>query len=163
MSTAKFIAYNADYRAAVLDLTIAAWTPVFAKTRHEVPAFVYDAFYPEGWQARQIQDVGALLDEGAVTVMLLVEGDTLLGFVGYQIHPEDMMGSVHIVAVTPHRQGEGLGQQLMTHAEEAIKAAGMAMAMVETVGDSGHAPARAAYEARGYESWPVARYFKRLD
>jgi hypothetical protein len=38
----------------------------------------------------------------------------------------------------------------------------MTMVMVETGGDPGHAPARGAYEAAGFERWPVARYFKAL-
>lgn len=51
----------------------------------------------------------------------------------------------------------------MQFAEAQIRDAGMSMVMVETVGDSGHAPARAAYEASGYQRWPVARYFKKLQ
>jgi hypothetical protein len=39
----------------------------------------------------------------------------------------------------------------------------MAMVMVETGGDPGHAAARASYEAAGFERWPVARYFKSLN
>ena len=43
-----------------------------------------------------------------------------------------------------------------------MKDAGMAIAMVETGGDRGHAPARQTYEKVGFEVWPVARYFKPL-
>jgi RimJ/RimL family protein N-acetyltransferase len=39
---------------------------------------------------------------------------------------------------------------------------GMRIAMVETGDDPGHAPSRAAYEAAGFERWPVARYFRKL-
>jgi hypothetical protein len=38
----------------------------------------------------------------------------------------------------------------------------MSIAMVETGGDPGHAPARAAYTATGFRLVPVARYFKDL-
>jgi hypothetical protein len=38
----------------------------------------------------------------------------------------------------------------------------MTVAMVETGGDSGHAPARRDYEKAGYTLLPVARYFKAL-
>jgi len=39
----------------------------------------------------------------------------------------------------------------------------MGIVAVETGGDPGHAPARAAYEALGFTVLPVARYMKLLD
>ena len=38
----------------------------------------------------------------------------------------------------------------------------MDIAVVETGGDPGHAPARAAYEAAGFTPLPIARYFRLL-
>ena len=67
MTDLQIIPYTPERRSAVLDLTASAWSPVFANTRHEVPDFVYDAFYPNGWQERQIEDVGALLDQNEVS------------------------------------------------------------------------------------------------
>lgn len=163
MSDLRIIPYTPEQRSAVLDLAVAAWSPVFAKTRQEVPGFVYDAFYPNGWQARQVEDVGALLDQNEVSVWLLLDGQHLLGFLGFQLHPEDQMGAIHIIAIAPDRQGQGLGKHLMQFAESQIRDAGMSMVMVETVDDSGHAPARSAYETSGYQRWPVARYFKKLQ
>jgi len=43
-----------------------------------------------------------------------------------------------------------------------MKAAGMKMAVAETGGDAGHAPARQAYEKAGYTGLPLVRYFKDL-
>jgi hypothetical protein len=43
-----------------------------------------------------------------------------------------------------------------------MKEAGMTIAMVETGGDPGHGPARAAYARAGFGLFPVARYFKKL-
>lgn len=48
-------------RQAVIDLAIATLTPVFSKTQHDVPSFVYDTFYPDGWEARQRANVETLL------------------------------------------------------------------------------------------------------
>ena len=162
MSESHINPYTPEHRSAVLDLTAAAWSPVFANTRSEVPSFVYDAFYPNGWQERLIKDVGTLLDQSEISFFLLMDGQHLIGFLGLQLHPEDQMGAIHILAISPDRQGQGLGKRLLEFAETQIRDAGMSMAMVETIGDSGHAPARAAYEASGYQSWPVARYFKNL-
>ena len=73
------------------------------------------------------------------------------------------MGEIYILAVDPERQRQGVGGRLMEAAHEAMRCAGMRMAMVETGEDPGHASSRAAYEAVGYRRWPVARYFLELD
>lgn len=43
-----------------------------------------------------------------------------------------------------------------------MKSAGMSVAMVETGGDPGHAPARSTYEKAGFGVLPIARYFRKL-
>jgi hypothetical protein len=43
-----------------------------------------------------------------------------------------------------------------------MKEKGMSVAMVETGGDPGHAPARCTDEKLGFRLLPVARYFKKL-
>jgi ribosomal protein S18 acetylase RimI-like enzyme len=154
--------YRAEFREQVLDLVVKAWKPIFAKTRKDVPGFVYDNFWPRGWKARQVAEVSTLLDAEPERVWLAFQDGQLAGFIGIEIHPEDQMGEISIVAVLPARQRQGIGKALMDFAEQHIRAAGMKMAMVETVGDSGHEPARSAYEALGYERGPVARYFKEL-
>ena len=156
------IPYRPEFRDQVVGLAVRAWSPVFAKTPNDVPRFVYDAFYPHGWQARQTAEVTSLLDTEPENIWLAFQGDELAGFIGIRIHPEDQMGEIHIVAASPARQRQGIGRRLMEFAEQMIRARGMKMVMVETVGDSGHELARRAYEAFGYEPWPVARYFKPL-
>ena len=154
--------YRQEFRDQVIGLAVSAWTPVFAKTRNDVPRFVYDAFYPQGWQARQAADVASLLDAEPENIWLAFQDNELAGFVGIRIHPEDQMGEIHILAVSPNRQRQGIGRTLMDFAEQIIRKSRMKMVMVETIGDSGHEPARRAYQAFGYERWPVARYFKPL-
>ncbi|MAM61491.1 GNAT family N-acetyltransferase [Maritimibacter sp. UBA3975] len=154
--------YSPDDRDAVCDLAVAAWAPVFELTRQDVPGFVYDAFYPEGWEPRQVSDVGALLDEAPEAFWVVRAGDALAAFAGIKLHPEDRMGEILIIAVAPDHQRKGIGAALMAHCEAEIRAAGADIVMVETVGDRGHAPARRTYEKAGYKQWPVARYFKDL-
>jgi hypothetical protein len=43
-----------------------------------------------------------------------------------------------------------------------LRVSGMRVAMIDTGGDPGHAPARRVYEKAGYALLPVARYFKAL-
>lgn len=155
-------AYTAERRSDILDLSIRAWRPVFDLYRPAVPAFVYDSFYPNDWESRQIEDLGRVLDDEPESVHLAVDGDELLGWVSVRVHPEDSMGEIHVLAVDPRHQRKGVASALMNHADDLVRAAGMTMMMVETGGDPGHAGARAVYEGAGYERWPVARYFKNL-
>lgn len=162
MDDVEIVPYNPDDRQRVIDLAIAAWTPVFAKTRRDVPRFVYDTFYPDGWEARQKADVATLLDSEPQNIWLARHGEKTFGFIGIRIHAEDRMGEIYILAVAPAHQGAGIGTRLMHFAEDRMRTSGMRMIMVETIGDSGHEPARRAYEAFGFEPWPVARYFKEI-
>ncbi len=162
MSDLDIIPYRPEFWDQLLGLSIAAWAPVFTKTKNEVPRFVYDAFCPKGWAARQTADVQALLDDEPETVWLAYQHESVADFVGIRIHPEDQMGEIHILAVSPQRQQEGIGRTLMTFGVRKIRDCGMKMVMVETVGDTGHEPARRIYESYGYRQWPVARYFKPL-
>ncbi|WP_298046984.1 GNAT family N-acetyltransferase [uncultured Cardiobacterium sp.] len=158
----EILPYRAQDKNAVLALSLRAWQPVFAEMRRAVPAFVYHNFYPAGWEKRQLADLGTFLDEEAERVWLAWRGGQPVGWVGIRLHPEDNMGEIYVLAVDPACQRQGIGRHLMTHAFAAIRAAGMAMVMVETGDEAGHLPARAAYEAAGFQRWPVARYFKKL-
>lgn len=167
--------YDASLRGAVLDLSLRAWESVFSQMPESVPPFVFANFYPDGWRARQLQDLGDILDRepGSVHVALAPragadargeDGTTadVAGWVCVRIHPEDSMGEICVLAVDPGHQRRGVASALMEHAYALIREAGMTMVMVETGDDPGHAPARNTYEAAGFERWPVARYFKDL-
>ena len=154
--------YTKDHKQTVLDLTLEAWSPVFERTPGDVPTFAFEAFYPDGWQTRQISDVGALLDSEPQCIWLAWLGPHVAGYIGIKLHPVDQMGEIYIIAVSPQFQRQGISKRLMTFAEDYIREAGMKMIMVETIGDSGHEPARRSYEAFGFEPWPVARYFKKV-
>lgn len=162
MNRVRIVPYDSARRDEVLAITLAAWTPVFDKTMSEVPRFVYDVFYPKGWQARQSADVSDLLASEPQNIWLAVADGQVAGFVGVRLHPEDRMGEIYILAVSPAQQRQGIGRMLMEHAETVTRTAGMTMMMVETIGDTGHEPARRTYEAAQYVPWPVARYFKNL-
>jgi len=155
--------YEPCHRQAVLDLSLRAWAPVFALTRAVVPRFVYDSFYPDGWEARQLADLSVVLEEEPQNVDVAVLAEDVVGWVCTRLHPEDRMGEVYVLAVDPAHQRQGIGTGLMNHSLARVEAAGMAMVMVETGDDPGHAAARTAYESAGFERWPVARYFKDLS
>ena len=147
---------------AVLELSLRAWKPVFPAMKLEMPAYIYDAFYPEGWEARQRADIEAICRDETTDVWVALGDDRLSGFVGLRVHDEDSMGEIHVIAVDPDFQRRGVGSALIAFAMDWMRRRGLTMAMVETGGDAGHAPSRAAYEHAGFERLPVARYFRKL-
>ena len=127
-----------------------------------VKTLQYQTFYPDNWRVSQqkaVKDVCAAED---TNVWVAIDAGATVGFVAVKLHSEDSMGEIYMVAVDPDFQGRGIGSALIEFALDRMKDAGMSIAMVETGGDSGHAPARHAYEKSGFELWSVARYFKKL-
>ena len=57
----------------------------------------------------------------------------------------------------------GVGERLTAFAADHMRRCGMDIAVVETGGDPGHAPARALYGQAGFTLLPIARYFRLLD
>ena len=154
--------YSPDDLDGILDTTLRAWEPVFPKMRRAIPGYVYDAFYPEGWKARQIADVTATCEDNETEIWIAELSRAMTGFVGLRAHPEDRMGEIYIIAVDPDHQRQGIAKALMDFAFEWMKARKLEMAMVETGDDAGHAPSRQTYESAGFERYPVARYFRKL-
>ncbi len=146
----------------MVHLALRAWTGVLDRTAEEVPDFVFDAFYPDGWRVRQRYDVGDLLDTEPHNVWVAQADRVVVGFIGLRVRPEDRMGEIAIIAVDPDHQRRGIAKRMMLFAEKHFSALGLSMVMVETIGGSAHLPARRIYETFGFEQWPVARYFKKL-
>jgi N-acetylglutamate synthase-like GNAT family acetyltransferase len=150
------------YRAQVLALSLRAWSPVFEKLKPAVQPFVYEAFYPTGWEARQTADIDQFLETEAANIWVAFSDNELVGWIGLRLHQDDQMGEIYILAVDPANQQKGIATALMEKGFAQIKAAGMTMVMVETGDDPGHSASRAAYERVGFTRWPVARYFRQL-
>jgi GNAT superfamily N-acetyltransferase len=154
--------YTHHHLDAVVRLSLRAWTPVFESIQQAMNADVYQAFYPDHWRVSQqkaVEDVCAAED---INVWVAIEAGSTVGFVAVKLHSEDSMGEIYMVAVDPNFQGHGIGTALTEFALDWIKETGMSIAMVETGGDLGHAPARRTYEKVGFELLPIARYFKKL-
>lgn len=154
--------YDESKRDAVVRLSLRAWEPVFASMREAMLPAVYRAFYRGDWRAVQRSAVEAVCADADVRVWVATEEGATAGFVAAKLHPEDEMGEVYMIAVDPDFQRRGIAARLTEHALAWFREQGMSIAMVETGGDPGHAPARRAYEASGFRLLPVARYFKGL-
>ena len=158
----KIEAYHQSFLEDIVQLSLRAWAPVFESIRATMDDAVYQTFYPECWQISQRKAVEEVCAAEDTHVWVAVENDLPTGFVAVKLHSEDSMGEIYMLAVDPSGQGRGIGSALTQFALDWMKEAGMAIAMVETGGDPGHAPARHTYEKSGFKLFPVARYFKSL-
>lgn len=87
---------------------------------------------------------------------------TPVGFVAATLDSDSLVGEISMLAVDPAAQDQGIGMALTQTATDWLRGSGMQVAMVDTGGDPGHAPARRLYEKAGCTLLPVARYFKAL-
>lgn len=110
---------------------------------------------------------GALADaDVSVTVATLADSggdDAVVGFVSWRSHAGSpamsSYGEVEAIAVDPAHRRRGIGRRLLDHAVVELRASGVPVIMLATGGDSGHAPARALYEATGFTRLPTAQYW----
>ena len=154
--------YDASMLDAIVRLSLRAWEPVFASLEQAMGPAVYRAFYRDDWRAAQTRAVEAVCSNAELHVWVASEPPRTAGFVALKLHPEDRMGEMYMIAVDPDFQRRGIATRLIRHSLDWFKRAGMSIAMVETGGDPGHAPARSTYESAGFRLLPVARYFKGL-
>ena len=87
-----------------------------------------------------------------------------VGFMAIALNAfHERMGVIDIIGVDPDYQRRGVSSRLTEFATEHMRSNGMDIAVIETGGDPGHAPARAAYETAGFTLLPIARYFRLLQ
>ncbi|MGL4621341.1 GNAT family N-acetyltransferase [Chroococcidiopsis sp.] len=154
--------YDPRHLDAVVRLSLRAWTPVFDSIQNVMNADVYQVFYPDDWRVSQQKAVEDVCVTEDTNVWVAIDSGSTVGFVAAKLDSESSMGEIYMVAVDPDFQGRGIGTVLIEFAIDWMKDAGMSVAMVETGGDPGHAPARHTYEKLGFGLLPIARYFKKL-
>jgi ribosomal protein S18 acetylase RimI-like enzyme len=145
----------------VVNLSLRAWAPVFASIERAMGSEIFGQLHPD-WRADQRQAVEDACAAQKLQVWVAEVGASTVGFVAVELHHDKNIGEIYMLAVDPDYQGNGIGTALTEFALDQIKDAGMAVAMVETGGDPGHAAARRTYEKAGYVQLPIARYFKKL-
>ena len=145
----------------VVELALRAWAPVLSSLEHALGREIFIRLHGE-WRQYQEKAVRDILADDATQVWVAEAARGVVGFVAAKPHPERQLGEIWMQAVDPEEQGRGIGTALTEVATGWLRDAGMTVAMVETGGDSGHAPARRVYEKAGYTLLPVARYFKAL-
>jgi ribosomal protein S18 acetylase RimI-like enzyme len=145
---------------AIVALSLRAWEPVFVSIRETVGPQIFEYFYGGDWRGHQASDVRRACS--AYRVSVAEDDGGVVGFTAVDL-PEGVEGEIYMVAVDPDAQGAGVGTQLTMAAVNEIRKAGKRAAVVETGGDSAHAPARATYHKAGFTPFPSERFYLLLD
>lgn len=153
--------FEDDDSDAVVAMALRAWGPVFASTRQVMGDQLFTRLHGDDWQAYQEREVRATCAGHATWVAW--KDNEVAGFVAVNLHPARGAGEVLMLAVDPNQQRAGVGRRLIDFAVQTIAAAGMSLVIIETGGDDGHAPARAAYASAGLIPVSAVRYFQVVE
>ena len=146
----------------VVEFSLRAWAPVFASLRHVLGDDIFLRLHPD-WRASQAEAVRSSCTNDEREVFVAVTNGRPIGFVAIALNAfHERMGAIDIIGVDPDYQRRGISKRLTEIATEHMRSRGMDIAVVETGGDPGHAPARAAYESAGFTLLPIGRYFRLL-
>lgn len=143
----------------VVDLSLAAWAPVFASFRTVLGDDLYERVHPD-WEVHQAAAVRAAL-AGNDTWVAVTDG-LVSGFVNVTFDTAERSGEIYMIAVDPHVQRQGVASTLTELALGEMRARDLDLAIVATGGDPGHAPARRTYEKAGFTGALQVWYAKLL-
>ena len=147
----------------VVEFSLRAWSPVFASVRDVLGDDIFLRLHPD-WKANQAEAVRSSCTNDERDVFVAVANGRPVGFVAIALNAfHERMGVIDIIGVDPDYQRRGISLRLTEFATKHMRSCGMDIAVVETGGDPGHAPARRAYETAGFTLLPIARYFRLLD
>src|SRR5215212_3443392 len=156
-------AFHQDDLGAIVEFSLRAWEPVFSSVRHVLGDDLFLRLHPD-WKEDQAQAVRSACTNEERDVFVALADGRPVGFVAVALNAfHERMGVIDIIGVDPEYQRRGISSGLTEIATELMRNRGMDIAVVETGGDPGHAPARAAYETAGFTLLPIARYFQLLD
>jgi GNAT superfamily N-acetyltransferase len=148
---------------AIVDLSLRAWEPVFESLRAVLGDAIFDRLHQPEWRAVQAEAVRSTCTSEKRDVFVAVADGKPVGFAAVALDAlHERMAVVDMIAVDPAFQRRGIATALMDRSADQMRDRGLDIAVVETGGDPGHAPARAMYEASGYTPLPVVRYLKLL-
>jgi GNAT superfamily N-acetyltransferase len=155
--------YRPSDEEPVVVLSLRAWAPVFASLEEVLGVEIFRRLHSD-WRVDQDKAVRAVLVDPAMQIWVAeaqAEAEPT-GFVAAKLNADSLIGEIYMLAVDPKIQDQGVGTALTETATDWLRTSGMRVAMIDTGGDPGHAPARRVYEKANYNLLPIARYFKAL-
>ena len=152
-----------DDLEAVVEFSLRAWEPVFTSLRNVLGQELFHRLHPD-WRIDQAESVRSSCTNPERDVFVAIANDRPVGFVAVALNAfHERMGWIEIIGVDPEYQRRGIGSRLTEAAIDHMRNNGMDVAVVETGGDPGHAPARATYEIADFTLLPIGRYFRLLN
>jgi GNAT superfamily N-acetyltransferase len=156
-------AFAEDDLEAIVAFSLRAWEPVFASVQAVLGDEIFLRLHPD-WRTSQSETVRSICMNTDRDVYVAVVGARPIGFFAVALDAfHERMGVIEIIGVDPDYQRRGVGARLTEFATDYMRRCGMDIAVVETGGDPGHAPARSLYGEVGFTLLPIARYFRLLD
>ena len=152
--------YSPADEARVVELSLAAWAPVFDSFRAVMGDGLFRRVHGD-WREHQAASVRDALERHDTWVA--TAGDSVHGFVNVTFDAEERSGEIYMIAVDPAAQRAGIASYLTQFALDEMRARGLDLAIVATGGDPGHLPARMTYEKAGFTGVPQVWYAKLLD
>jgi ribosomal protein S18 acetylase RimI-like enzyme len=159
MATTTLRTYSPADCARIVELSLAAWAPVFASFRAVLGEDLYRRVHPD-WATDQAASVRDALERNDTWVA--VTGGTISGFVNVVFDAGNRSGEIYMIAVDPAQQRQGIAGALTELALAEMRARGLDLAIVATGGDPGHLPARHTYERAGFVGAPQVWYARLL-
>jgi ribosomal protein S18 acetylase RimI-like enzyme len=148
---------------ALVELTLLAFVPVFDSFQRLLGPAIYGKLWPD-WHRSQRRAVVSFCRKPGKRVVKVAEAEgTVVGLVAYEPKPKGNQAEILFLAVHPDYQNRGIGTKLNEHVLQDMTKAGVALAVVDTGGESSHAPARRSYEKAGFVALPLVRYYKVLS
>jgi GNAT superfamily N-acetyltransferase len=141
---------TADW-ATVLDICIAAFTPIHEGFERALGRELFQLVYPD-WKASNEAYLRSLCESDECERMLVAQlQGSVAGFIHYEVVP-----------VHPRWQRHGIASRMYERVFQILRDRGSRFVQVGTGGDAAHIPARAAYEKCGFSPNPLVHYFKKL-
>lgn len=163
MGAVELRAYEDSDLDAIVEFSLRAWKPVFESVRTVLGDALFTRLHQPEWTTLQAEAVRSSCTSDEHDAFVAVVDGRPVGFATVALNAfHERMGVVDMIAVDPAYQQRGIARQLMNRCAEHMQVNGMDIAAVGTGGDSGHAPARALYEALEYAPLPGVRYLKLL-
>lgn len=147
------------------EIAIACWTPIHESFRELMGEVLYEAITNpnDTWRERKCAQIRGQFERAPETVWVVERQGETIAFVTFHLDRERLVGIIGNNGVHPDHAGRGWGTFMYRHALRHFRAAGMRYAMVGTGLDWGHAPARRAYEAVGFDHQvPKVEYWQDL-
>ncbi len=153
---------KADYRR-VLEICVAAFEPIHRGFEEALGPRIFDLQYGD-WREQYAKTLSRISTRDRATKVYVAEvEDEIAGFVFTLLDTERKSGEIGLNAVDPARHGQGIARAMYRFALDDLKRRGAEVASVGTGADAAHAPARAAYEAAGFDRMIQGLYlFKEL-